>query len=159
MNRLGSILLALLLFAHSSFLASEEARPLADDPVLEERVKAISYELRCLVCQNQTIADSNAGLAIDLRNQVRDMLKRGMSETDIREFMVARYGDFVLYNPPVKNTTVLLWLGPLLMLVIAGVLAIRVIRSRSKASVSQDLTDADTNRARAMLSESDEKRS
>jgi len=158
MNRLGSILLALLLFAHSSFLASEEARPLADDPVLEERVKAISYELRCLVCQNQTIADSNAGLAIDLRNQVRDMLKRGMSETDIREFMVARYGDFVLYNPPVKNTTVLLWLGPLLMLVIAGVLAIRVIRSRSKASVSQDLADADIHRARVMLSESDEKR-
>jgi len=159
MNRLGSILLALLLFAHSSFLASEEARPLADDPVLEERVKAISYELRCLVCQNQTIADSNAGLAIDLRNQVRDMLKRGMSETDIREFMVARYGDFVLYNPPVKNTTALLWLGPLLMLVIAGVLAMRVIRSRSKSSVSQDLADADINRARVMLSESDEKRS
>jgi len=158
MNRLGSILLALLLFAHSPFLASEEARPLADDPVLEERVKAISYELRCLVCQNQTIADSNAGLAIDLRNQVRDMLKRGMSETDIREFMVARYGDFVLYNPPVKNTTVLLWLGPLLMLVIAGVLAIRVIRSRSKVSVSQDLADTDINRARVMLSESDEKR-
>ena len=158
MNRLGSILLALLLFAHSPFLASEEARPLADDPVLEERVKAISYELRCLVCQNQTIADSNAGLAIDLRNQVRDMLKRGMSDTDIREFMVARYGDFVLYNPPVKNTTVLLWLGPLLMLVIAGVLAIRVIRSRSKPSVSQDLADADIHRARVMLSESDEKR-
>ncbi len=154
-----SILLSLLLLVHSPFLASEEARPLADDPVLEERVKAISYELRCLVCQNQTIADSNAGLAIDLRNQVRDMLKRGMSDTDIREFMVARYGDFVLYNPPVKNTTVLLWLGPLLMLVIAGVLAIRVIRSRSKSSASQDLADADMNRARAMLSESDEKRS
>jgi len=156
---LPSILLALLLFSQSPFLASEEARPLADDPVLEERVKAISYELRCLVCQNQTIADSNAGLAIDLRNQVRDMLKRGMSDTDIREFMVARYGDFVLYNPPVKNTTVLLWLGPLLMLVIAGVVAIRVIRSRSKSSASQDLADADINRARVMLSESDEKRS
>ncbi len=156
---LSSIFLVLLLFAYSPFLASEEARPLADDPVLEERVKAISYELRCLVCQNQTIADSNAGLAIDLRNQVRDMLKRGMSDTDIREFMVARYGDFVLYNPPVKNTTVLLWLGPLLMLVIAGVLAIRVIRSRSKSSASQDLADADINRARVMLSESDEKRS
>ncbi len=156
---LSSIFLVLLLFAYSPFLASEEARPLADDPVLEERVKAISYELRCLVCQNQTIADSNAGLAIDLRNQVRDMLKRGMSDTDIREFMVARYGDFVLYNPPVKNTTVLLWLGPLLMLVIAGVLAIRVIRSRSKSSASQDLADSDMNRARAMLSESDEKRS
>ncbi len=155
----SSIFLVLLLFAYSPFLASEEARPLADDPVLEERVKAISYELRCLVCQNQTIADSNAGLAIDLRNQVRDMLKRGMSDTDIREFMVARYGDFVLYNPPVKNTTVLLWLGPLLMLVIAGVLAIRVIRSRSKSSASQDLADSDMNRARAMLSESDEKRS
>lgn len=155
----SSIFLVLLLFAYSPFLASEEARPLADDPVLEERVKAISYELRCLVCQNQTIADSNAGLAIDLRNQVRDMLKRGMSDTDIREFMVARYGDFVLYNPPVKNTTVLLWLGPLLMLVIAGVLAIRVIRSRSKSSASQDLADADINRARVMLSESDEKRS
>ncbi len=98
--------------------------PHAVDAVLEAKVMRIASELRCLVCQNQTIADSHAGLAVDLRNQVRDMLQRGQSEQEITDYMTARYGDFVLYRPPLKTTTYLLWLGPLVM--VLGGLAILV---------------------------------
>ena len=140
--------LILLLFANWSL--AEEAPLLAKDPELEERVKAISLELRCLVCQNQTIADSNAGLAVDLKNQVRDMLRQGMDERQIKEFMVERYGDFVLYDPPIKGTTMVLWAGPLLMLFIAFWFAVKVVRRRSK-SVDTDQTSKDIDRARELL--------
>ena len=140
--------LILLLFANWSL--AEEASLLAKDPELEERVKAISLELRCLVCQNQTIADSNAGLAVDLKNQVRDMLRQGMDERQIKEFMVERYGDFVLYDPPIKGTTMVLWAGPLLMLFIAFWFAVKVVRRRSK-SVDTDQTSKDIDRARELL--------
>lgn len=99
----------------SSSLLAADARPAAEDPVLEARVTEIAEHLRCLVCQNQTIADSNAGLAIDLKNQVRDMLKQGRDEKQVIDFMVQRYGDFVLYKPPVKPSTWLLWVGPFLL--------------------------------------------
>ena len=89
-----------------------EATSTAADPALEARVVAVATELRCLVCQNQTIADSHADLAVDLRNQVREMLRSGQSEKQIIDYMTARYGDFVLYRPPVKGTTLLLWFGP-----------------------------------------------
>ena len=89
-----------------------EATSTAADPALEARVVAVTTELRCLVCQNQTIADSHADLAVDLRNQVREMLRSGQSEKQIIDYMTARYGDFVLYRPPVKGTTLLLWFGP-----------------------------------------------
>ena len=92
--------------------AAKEATPTAADPALEARVVAVATELRCLVCQNQTIADSHADLAVDLRNQVREMLRSGQSEKQIIDYMTARYGDFVLYRPPVKGTTLLLWFGP-----------------------------------------------
>ena len=140
--------LILLLFANWSL--AEEAPLLAKDPELEERVKAISLELRCLVCQNQTIADSNAGLAVDLKNQVRDMLRQGMDERQIKEFMVERYGDFVLYDPPIKGTTMVLWAGPLLMLFIAFWFAVKVVRRRSK-SVDTHQTSKDIDRARELL--------
>ena len=140
--------LILLLFANWSL--AEEAPLLAKDPELEERVKAISLELRCLVCQNQTIADSNAGLAVDLKNQVRDMLRQGMDERQIKEFMVERYGDFVLYDPPIKGTTMVLWAGPLLMLFIAFWFAVKVVRRRSK-SIDTDQTSKDIDRARELL--------
>src|SRR5688572_33484915 len=90
-----------------------EALPAAADPLLERRVMSVAEELRCLVCQNQTIADSNAPLAVDLRDQVRQKIREGMSEQEIVDYMVARYGDFVRYRPPLKLTTVLLWFGPL----------------------------------------------
>src|SRR5688572_5203478 len=96
-KNLIAIVLLLVVAAHGAWAA--EAAPAMADPELEKRVNAISEELRCLVCQNQTLADSNADLAVDLKNQVREKLKQGMSEREIVDFMVARYGDFVLYRP------------------------------------------------------------
>jgi cytochrome c-type biogenesis protein CcmH len=105
---------ALLAFASLAFgQASEIARP---DPATEGRLKALAEELRCLVCQNQTIADSSAPLALDLRNQIRTQISQGRSDTQIRDYMVERYGDFVLYRPPLRATTVLLWVGPFALL-------------------------------------------
>jgi cytochrome c-type biogenesis protein CcmH len=122
-----ALLLALPLAA-----GAKEAAPASDDPVLEARVMRIAAELRCLVCQNQTIADSHADLAQDLRQQVREMLQKGQTDAQIIDYMTQRYGDFVLYRPPVKSTTALLWYGPaLLMLGGLAVLAV-VLRRRSK---------------------------
>jgi len=121
----------LLLAATFSWALAKDAAPAAVDPALEQRVMTLASELRCLVCQNQTIADSNAPLAEDLRNQVREKMRQGSSDSEILAYMVARYGDFVLYRPPFKLTTVLLWFGPLLLL--AGgflVLVRRVLRRR-----------------------------
>ena len=98
---------------------------------------AISAELRCLVCQNQTIADSHAELAVDLRNQVRDMLRKGQSQDDIVSYMTARYGDFVLYRPPLKQSTALLWFGPLALLLGALVALVVALRRRSRLPADQ----------------------
>jgi cytochrome c-type biogenesis protein CcmH len=104
-----------------------------ENPELDERVKNLAHELRCLVCQNQTIAESNAPLAVDLRNQVREQLAAGKSEREVKDFMVARYGDFVLYRPPFKAATLALWLGPFVLLA-AGALVFwrRVARRRAE---------------------------
>jgi len=113
---------------------ANEAAPAVADPVLEARMLSITSELRCLVCQNQTIADSHAELADDLRRQVREMLVRGDTDKQIIDYMTARYGDFVLYRPPVKATTWLLWFGPGLLLV-GGLAALAlVLRQRSRMS-------------------------
>jgi cytochrome c-type biogenesis protein CcmH len=110
--------------------AEEVAKP---DPAVEQRLKDLADELRCLVCQNQTIADSNAPLALDLRNQIRTQIGQGRTDDQIRAYMVERYGDFVLYNPPFKATTLVLWLGPLILLVAgAGVFWTVVARRRPK---------------------------
>ena len=121
----------------------------AADPDLDKRVTGLAHELRCLVCQNQTIADSNAPLALDLRNQIREQLQAGKSEQDVIDFMVARYGDFVLYRPPLKATTVLLWIGPFLFLVLGlGLLIRRVTR---RAAPAPQLSEADRARAAKLL--------
>src|SRR3972149_9670311 len=119
---MGKLLALLLGLIFVGSVLAKEAPTVAADPQLEKRVMALAVELRCLVCQNQTIADSNAELAVDLRNQIREKLKAGMNEAQIIEYMVARYGDFVLYRPPVKATTLPLWIGPfaLLLAVLAG---------------------------------------
>jgi cytochrome c-type biogenesis protein CcmH len=109
-----------------------DAPSAAADPALEARVHQIAVELRCLVCQNQTIADSNAPLALDLRGQVREMVKRGDSQQQIIDYMTARYGDFVLYRPPVKSTTALLWYGPFVLLVVGVVVFVLVLRRRAR---------------------------
>ena len=121
----------------------------AQDPNLEKRVSSLSQELRCLVCQNQTLADSNAPLAVDLRNQVREQLAAGKSEQDVLDFMVARYGDFVLYRPPLKASTVLLWVGPFLFLVLGMGLLIRRVSKR--AVPGPQLSEADRQRAANLL--------
>lgn len=109
---------------------ANDTPPAADNPALEKRVQALSEELRCLVCQNQTIADSHADLAIDLKNKVREMLAQGMSEQEVIAYMVQRYGDFVLYRPPVKSTTWLLWFGPFLLL--CGGIAVLLMKLRGR---------------------------
>ena len=133
MVELRRFLAALLLCACAAVCAADDAA-LAD---LDTRVQAISAELRCLVCQNQTIADSHAGLAIDLRRQVREMLQAGKSESEIIAYMTARYGDFVLYRPPVKTSTALLWFGPTVLLVAGVVVLVTVLRRRSRLGADQ----------------------
>ena len=148
-----AVILALANVASFNVYA-DEAKPVAADPVLEQRVHALTEELRCLVCQNQTIADSHADLAIDLKNQVREKLKQGMSDKDIIDYMVQRYGDFVLYRPPVKSTTWLLWFGPFLLL-IGGLAFLAWKLSRRDAAVAA-VPAADMQRAAEMLGASSE---
>jgi cytochrome c-type biogenesis protein CcmH len=133
---------------------AKEAAPLADDPVVEQRLIVISEELRCLVCQNESLAGSRSDLANDLRRELRTLIKQGKTDAEIREFMVSRYGDFVLYRPPVKPSTWLLWLGPF-GLAILGVVALFVYLRRRSAEIGIDnvLTDEERNRADAMLKE------
>jgi cytochrome c-type biogenesis protein CcmH len=119
-----------------------------EDPGLERRVTSLAHELRCLVCQNQTLADSNAPLAQDLRNQIREQLKAGKTERDVIDFMVARYGDFVLYRPPFKATTVALWTGPFVLLALGAWLLVRRVRKRAPPP---ELTEAERRRAAQLL--------
>ncbi len=137
------IFLSFTALAHAAEMPAKVA-----ESALEKRVMAISEELRCLVCQNQTIADSHADLAVDLRNQVREMLLQGKSDKEVTEYMVQRYGDFVLYRPPVKNTTWLLWFGPFLLLM--GGIGFLVIKLRSR-SAPEPLSEADSQRAAELL--------
>ena len=136
-----------------SLVAAEEARPLADNPQVEARLKTLAVELRCLVCQNQTLADSNAPLAEDLRREVREMIAKDMSDRDIIDFLVQRYGDFVLYRPPWKASTTLLWLGPFLLLIAGATALVLVLRKRQKKLVDVTLSEAEHNRVAQLLSE------
>ena len=130
---------------------------LAADPVAEKRLLKLSEELRCLVCQNQNIADSNAELAQDLRREIRTMIHDGKSDKEIVDFMVARYGDFVLYRPPLKGTTLLLWGGPLVLLALGLFLLVRYQRRRAERVAAEDkpLSAEDARRAEALLKETD----
>ncbi len=142
--------LGLALACHLSL--AEEAKPLADDPVAEKRLLAISNELRCLVCQNETIAASNADLAQDLRREVRHMIQAGQSDQQIIDFLVARYGDFVLYRPPLKSTTFLLWTGPLLFLIVGiGALQLYMRRRNKVLQESRPLSEEESKAAEALL--------
>ena len=131
---------------------ADEAKMLADDPVVEARVQKLGEELRCLVCQNQNIADSHADLAMDLKKQLREQVSSGRSDREILDYMVERYGDFVLYRPPLKTTTVLLWAGPFALLLIAVIaLARRLRRRTAQAAAANTLNAEEHERARALL--------
>jgi cytochrome c-type biogenesis protein CcmH len=124
-------------------LHAKEAEPAAADPALEARMLRVAAELRCLVCQNQTIADSHAGLAEDLRREIREQLQRGASDAQVVQYMTDRYGDFIRYRPPLNSSTALLWIGPAVLLVVGlGVLAL-VLRRRSKLSPDRFEPDLD----------------
>ncbi len=138
-------------------VVAKDAQPLADDPQLEERVMAVSRELRCLVCQNETLADSRADLAVDLRNQIREQMKAGKSDKEVVEFVTARYGDFVLYRPPIRPSTYLLWFGPFVLLLGALVFLFRYVRRRRELILETALTPTERRRAEDLL-RSDSKR-
>ena len=127
------------------------ALPTLNDPVSARREYELSLKLRCLVCQNQSIAESNAELAVDLRRQVREQVAAGKSDDQIIDFMTARYGDFVLYSPPLKGSTAVLWFGPALLVLIGLIIAWRVVRARKALPVQAPLTDADRERAAQLL--------
>lgn len=144
---LGALLLA------GSFVQAKEAAPLAEDPVIEQRMLAISEELRCLVCQNESLAGSRADLAQDLRRELRELLKAGKTDQEVKDFLVSRYGDFVLYRPQVKPATYLLWAGPFVLL-IAGLFGLmRFLRRRANEAGAAEapLTEAERQRAEALL--------
>ncbi len=146
----GALLAVALSLTVSGWAVADEARPAVDNPELEARVMALSHDLRCLVCQNESIAESRAPLALDLRQQVREQFQAGKNEDEVVDFLVSRYGDFVLYRPPFKAATVLLWLGPgLLLLAALGWLGWR-LRRRAGDAVP-DLSEDEHARARALL--------
>ena len=132
-RRIAALLLACLTGLAAPALA-KEAEPVSANPAQEARMMELATELRCLVCQNQTIADSHADLAVDLRQQIREMLAKGQSEDQIRRYMTDRYGDFVLYKPPFKATTALLWVGPPVLLLAAMAGLYTILRRRQRAS-------------------------
>ena len=145
------MLLVLAQLAGGSLGFAAEAVPTETDRVQQKRAVELSEHLRCLVCQNQTIADSNAELAQDLRRQVREQIAQGRSDAQIITFMVQRYGDFVLYKPPVKATTLLLWFGPALLLLAGIVVLFRNLRARALLAGPSELSGEERARAASLL--------
>ena len=138
---LGTLLLSTLVLTASPAQA-REAPSASANPEIEARMMVLAAELRCLVCQNQTIADSHAGLAEDLRQQIREMLAKGMTEDQIRDYMTERYGDFVLYKPPFKASTVVLWVGPAVLMV--GALSALALVLRRRQRLGAEAFDPDS---------------
>ena len=133
---------------------AKEAAPMGEDPAVEARLMALASELRCLVCQNQTLADSHADLAVDFRREIREMIAKGMTDDEIVAFLVARYGDFIRYRPPWKATTVLLWLGPFLLVAVGGtVLGVTLKRRRARVDDAAPLSEEEERRVRRLLGE------
>lgn len=150
-----SILLTGLLFSFAihgmAFAQNNTAPTVSDNPVLEKKVLELANELRCLVCQNQTIAESNADLAVDLKNQVRQQLSEGRSKQEILKYMTERYGDFVLYKPPFNASTLMLWVGPFLLMLLGLILLVRQIKQRKQELSQETFSVEDIERARQLL--------
>lgn len=154
-NLVFSVLLLLLTAAP---VAAQQARPMAEDPLLEERLMNLSRELRCLVCQNETLADSRADLAVDLRNEIREQMKAGKTDQEILAFLTARYGDFVLYRPPVKATTYFLWFGPFVLLLGGLLLLFRYVKQRRQLITEKPLSVDQRRNVEALLQTSDQEK-
>tara|TARA_B100000586_G_scaffold268804_1_gene246134 strand:- start:334 stop:807 length:474 start_codon:yes stop_codon:yes gene_type:complete len=124
------IVFFLMVFGFSISVKAIDNGPVFEDPVMQSKYEQLISEIRCLVCQNQSIKDSNVFLAVDLRNEIRRLLEIGRSESEIKQFLVDRYGDFVLYQPPLNEKTFLIWFSPLLLLLAGGIIIIKIIRKR-----------------------------
>ena len=144
-------ILILLVCLVPAFSHAEEARDLAEDPVLEQRMVALAQNLRCLVCQNESLASSRSDLAKDLRQEVREKMKQGMSDQQIIDFLVSKYGDFVLFDPPMKRYTLLLWFGPFALLLIALAGLTIQLRKRKAQVPEATLSAEEAKRAAALL--------
>ena len=151
MNR---ILICLLFLVFSNAVPANEAVPLAEDPVVEQRLIVISEEMRCLVCQNESLAGSRSDLAQDLRREIRGLIKEGKTDAEIRTFMVDRYGDFVLYRPPVKPITWLLWLGPFALVIVGIAALLAYLRKRNSQITGTLLSEEENKRIDALLRDS-----
>src|SRR6266576_1818287 len=151
LRRAYLLLPLLLLFFSAPALNAKEAQSTADDPVIEARLRKLSQELRCLVCQNETLADSRADLADDLRREIREQMKAGKSDQEIIAFLTQRYGDFVLYRPRVRPVTYLLWFGPFVLLVGGMLVLYRYVKQRRDSISEKPLTAAERRRAEDLL--------
>jgi cytochrome c-type biogenesis protein CcmH len=154
--RWAAVLLALALAAAGNPALGAEAQPTGRDSVAAARAVKLSEKLRCLVCQNQSIADSNAELAQDLRGQIREQIAAGKTDDEIVAYMVARYGDFVLYEPPLKGTTVLLWAGPALLILGGFAGLVRLLATRRAAPAAPELSPEERQRAERLLAGSED---
>jgi cytochrome c-type biogenesis protein CcmH len=144
------VLLILVFFCFAGPIVAKEAQP-NEDPKIEQRMKVLTEQLRCLVCQNETLADSRADLAEDLRQQIREQMKAGKSDQEIIAFLTDRYGDFVLYKPPVKRTTYLLWFGPFILLIAGTGMLYRYLKHRRELIQDKPLTADERRRAEEIL--------
>lgn len=147
----ATLTLAFVALLLSGQVLAKEATPLAEDPVVEQRLMRISEELRCLVCQNESLAGSQAELAQDLRREVRDLIKQGNSDQQVKDFLVSRYGDFVLYRPQLKPSTWVLWGGPFVLLIVGLAVLVNYLRRRSRLIGETPLSEAEQRRAEVLL--------
>ena len=148
--------LLLLLCLLPVYSYAGEAQDLAEDPVLEKRMIGLAENLRCLVCQNESLASSHSDLANDLRREVREQMKKGMNDKEIIDYLVSRYGDFVLFDPPMKKATLILWYGPFALLLIGAGVLVYQLRKRKEKIEEADLSDADAQRAAELLNDTPE---
>ena len=143
----------LVLMLASTLGWSKEAVPVAEDPEVEKRMLALTMDLRCLVCQNESIADSRADFSNDMRREIRQKIKENKSDEEIIQFLVDRYGDFVLYNPPIKPTTIMLWFGPILLFVIGFISLLTYLKRRREQIEEVSLSEAEQKKAEVLLGE------
>ena len=148
--------LLILLLCLPAFSYAGEAKDMAADPVLEKRMIGLAENLRCLVCQNESLASSHSGLAEDLRREVREQMQKGLSDQEIIDYLVSRYGDFVLFDPPVKKTTLVLWYGPFALLLIGIGVLVYQLRKRKNQIPEAELSAEETQRVAELLNETAE---